>query len=490
MMKKPLLLISLALMINCCSTAPETTSKPRTTFKPRTTTAVSTIGPCCPSLQAELDNLTAEAAALQEEIIDFQNQVDAIEITVNHPDAKQSCDEFKKMDFSSGYYNIDPDGPDGEMSPFEVYCDMDSDPEWAVTMLGHDSESRTLVSGCQNPGCYSRDVTYRQSTYQIEAIISASQTCKQYLSYECYGSMLFEYSDYAWWVSRDGVNQYYWSGADEGSKMCACGKNGNCNGTSTTCNCDNNDFEWRQDDGYLTNKNNLPVTQINFGDVLGIEEKGYFTLGKLECKSDAKSISTCAGLKESGNPTGYYKITPSSTVESFLVYCDMDSYPGTGITEIDHDEQSGSLNYYSSNKNIQVNYNVSMDQIVALMSVSQQCEQYIEWRCSRTRMFYSDKNWWLSRDGDKMTHWGGASPGHDGYCGCGETGTCLPGTSYVHKCNCDYISSSDGTYRVDGGYLYDKSTLPVTGMAFALDYYYSSSTYSRGDYKLGKLRCY
>nr|XP_039261613.1 contactin-associated protein-like 2 [Styela clava] len=281
--------------------------------------------------------------------------------------------------------------------------------------------------------------------------------------------------------------------------MCACGKNGNCNGTSTTCNCDNNDFKWRQDDGYLTKKDTLPVTQLNFGDVLGIEERGYFTLGKLECKGKA-SISTCAGLKESGNPTGYYEITPSSTVEPFSVYCDMDSYPGTGITEIDHDSSSGYLEYYDSsyNKNIQVDYDVSMDQIIAVMNVSQYCEQYIEWRCSRTRMLYNGKNWWLSRDGDKMNYWGGAAPGHDGYCGCGETGSCLPGSSYYYKCNCDYISKSDSTYRVDGGYLYDKSTLPVTGMTFSLDYYtydydyYYGYTYyySKGYYKLGKLRCY
>lgn len=31
--------------------------------------------------------------------------------------------------------------------------------------------------------------------------------------------------------------------------MCACGANGNCEGNSTTCNCDNNDEVWRQDDG-------------------------------------------------------------------------------------------------------------------------------------------------------------------------------------------------------------------------------------------------
>ncbi|XP_077972789.1 contactin-associated protein-like 2 [Styela clava] len=392
------------------------------------------------------------------------------------------------MKLPSGYYDIDPDGSDGEMAPFEVYCDMDSDPDWATTMFAHDSEDRTLVTGCQNPGCYSRDVKYQQSWSQIEAVMSTSESCQQYLSYECLGSALFGFADFAWWVSRDGENQYYWTGADQGSKMCACGMNENCNGTSTTCNCDNNDFEWRQDDGYFKNKAKLPVMQVNFGDVLGVDERGYFTLGKLECKGKA-SITNCAGLKRSGYPSGYYNIEPNANVDPFNVYCDMDSYPGTGITEISHNKP-GSRLYYYSETSVDVSYNnATMDQIEALINSSENCEQYISWRCYRTGMFSNGHTWWLSRDGEKMTYWGGARPDHDGYCGCGETGTCLPGNSYSYKCNCDYYNY-DGATRVDAGYLYDKSTLPVTHMQFAMDSYYYYGYSSDGYYELGNLRCY
>ena len=52
-------------------------------------------------------------------------------------------------------------------------------------------------------------------------------------------------------------------------------------------------FTWREDSGLLTNKNDLPVTQLRFGDT-GVDdkdgvarddrdEKGYHTLGKFRC---------------------------------------------------------------------------------------------------------------------------------------------------------------------------------------------------------------
>ncbi|XP_077973162.1 contactin-associated protein 1-like [Styela clava] len=160
--------------------------------------------------------------------------------------------------------------------------------------------------------------------------------------------------------------------------MCECGKKGTCEGKSTTCNCDNNDLVWRQDDGYISSKDTLPVTQLFFGDVLGAEERGYFTLGKLECKGQV-STKDCAGLKKDGNPSGNYTIAPGAGVQPFEVYCDMDSYPGTGITVVHHDKESKSSQLtYNTDNDIKVNYNVTMEQISALINGSNYCEQYIE----------------------------------------------------------------------------------------------------------------
>ena len=55
-----------------------------------------------------------------------------------------------------------------------------------------------------------------------------------------------------------------------------------CADSSYACNCDQNDFVWREDSGLLTDKRKLPVKQLRFGDVTGREE-GCHTLGKLKC---------------------------------------------------------------------------------------------------------------------------------------------------------------------------------------------------------------
>ena len=59
-----------------------------------------------------------------------------------------------------------------------------------------------------------------------------------------------------------------------------------CADSSNKCNCDKNDAVWREDSGLLTDKTQLPVKQLRFGDTTTIgriNEKGYHTLGKLKC---------------------------------------------------------------------------------------------------------------------------------------------------------------------------------------------------------------
>ena len=78
----------------------------------------------------------------------------------------------------------------------------------------------------------------------------------------------------------------YWGGADSVPFKCACGLNNICANVNFGCNCDKNDWNWREDSGLITDKFKLPVTQLRFGDTGVIEsmnEKGYHTLGKLRC---------------------------------------------------------------------------------------------------------------------------------------------------------------------------------------------------------------
>ena len=204
-------------------------------------------------------------------------------VKINAP-IPASCSEVKKYISSvSGNYVIDPDG-EGGLAPFTVFCDMTDKSRVGVTVISHDSESRTHVSGCEKAGCYSRDIHYTgASLSQLARLTKVSSHCEQFVKYECYDSMFLTFG-YAWWVSRDSAKMTYWGGASPGSGKCACGMTNSCARSSDGCNCDKNDYVWREDSGLLTDKTKLPVKQLRFGDVdVDSGEEGYHTLGKLRC---------------------------------------------------------------------------------------------------------------------------------------------------------------------------------------------------------------
>ena len=199
-----------------------------------------------------------------------------------------SCSSIKSghSGSSSGNYIIDPDGKGG-VAPFSVYCDMSDKGGVGVTVISHDSESRTHVNSvnppCRSPGCYSKDVTYTGvSTAQLAALTRVSQNCEQFIKFECKGPVAFVPESVAWWVSRDGRKMNYWGGAGGSANTCACGVTNSClNGQK--CNCYNGGSGWREDSGLLTDKSALPVSQIRLADLDQSSEEGYDTLGKLKC---------------------------------------------------------------------------------------------------------------------------------------------------------------------------------------------------------------
>ena len=198
-----------------------------------------------------------------------------------------SCSSIKTSNSgsSSGNYVIDPDG-EGGVAPFRVYCDMRDKGGVGVTVISHDSESRTHVAyipGCGSAGCYSKDVRYTGvSTAQLAALTRVSQSCEQFIKFECHSDIAFILEGNAWWVSRDGNRMNYWGGATGYDKMCACGVTNSCS-NGEKCNCVNSSSGWRSDSGLLTDKSALPVTQIRLGDLDRWDEEGYHTLGKFKC---------------------------------------------------------------------------------------------------------------------------------------------------------------------------------------------------------------
>ena len=203
-----------------------------------------------------------------------------------------SCSSIKsgRSGSSSGNYIIDPDGKGG-VAPFSVYCDMSDKGGVGVTVISHNTESRTHVPnirGCGwTPGCYSKDVTYtKASTPQLAALTRVSQNCEQFIKFEC-KEVAFVPESLAWWVSRDGRKMNYWGGAGGAANTCACGVTNTClNGQK--CNCYNGGGSgWREDSGLLTDKSALPVSQIRLADFDDSAEEGYHTLGKLKCYGQA-----------------------------------------------------------------------------------------------------------------------------------------------------------------------------------------------------------
>ena len=53
------------------------------------------------------------------------------------------------------------------------------------------------------------------------------------------------------------------------------------------CNCDRNTAAETSDEGFLTDKNTLPVTELQFVDLGDSGEDGWFTLGPLICSGRA-----------------------------------------------------------------------------------------------------------------------------------------------------------------------------------------------------------
>ena len=210
------------------------------------------------------------------------------EVKINAPAAAPSCSMIKKyISSKNGNYVLDPDG-EGGLAAFTVFCDMTDKSGVGVTVISHDSESRTYVhhvNGGGGRGSYSRDIHYTgASLSQMASLTRVSLHCEQFIKYECHGSVLLYNNDpHGWWVSRDSQKMRYWGGASANDK-CACGMTNSCANPSYGCNCDKNDYVWREDSGLLTDKTKLPVKQLRFGDIGDRRsEFGYHTLGKFKC---------------------------------------------------------------------------------------------------------------------------------------------------------------------------------------------------------------
>ena len=202
-----------------------------------------------------------------------------------------------------------------------------------------------------------------------------------------------------------------------------------------------------------------------------------------------KYPETCSKLKANiSDVSGDYLIDPDGDLgeDPFPVYCNMTDKGGVGVTVVSHNSENRTQvkGYDGPGKySLDVHYrSANISQLKALTEASGNCQQFIKYECFHARLKKGGFSWWVSRDGQKMTYWGGANLSTGG-CACGLTGSCADKESL--KCNCD---KNDKKWREDSGFLTIRSHLPVKQLRFGDTGHKVID--EEGYHTLGKLECY
>jgi len=105
---------------------------------------------------------------------------------------------------TNGTYFIEPEGQASIGMTVECYFW----PESARTVVHHDSEAKLYVrSDIDGAATYWRTITYEYSLESIVALINSSETCRQYISWQCSGTG-FRFNStkpVSYWISRQGL---------------------------------------------------------------------------------------------------------------------------------------------------------------------------------------------------------------------------------------------------------------------------------------------
>lgn len=196
--------------------------------------------------------------------------------------------------------------------------------------------------------------------------------------------------------------------------------------------------------------------------------------------------ATCAELAQRGETvSGTYLIDPTRSGNAFYVECELPE----GVTSIGHSvvnqEVINDGNEDPGSFSLNPMYDVTIEQMKALTAASQNCSQFIKYRCKGAVLLAQDKKtgmrygYWVSVDGEQVASWGGA-PVNSEKCACAfSPGGCMEPSK---NCNCD---SNPRSFAVDKGLITDKPYLPVTNV-FLGD---TGNKKEQGFVTLGPLRC-
>ena len=171
-------------------------------------------------------------------------------------------------------------------SPVFVECEKKSDGTvWAY--FNHDSEFKKYISGYETCLSYEHALLYKLNKIaDIVGFVSASVYCRQFTRVDCRLSIFVNGvgTDCGRLLGRNGKALRYFGGGPHDGSGCACGITNSCLVSTKKCNCDANSATLTFDEGYVTFKDDLPITKIQWGDTGASSEYAFHTIGRLECQ--------------------------------------------------------------------------------------------------------------------------------------------------------------------------------------------------------------
>lgn len=262
---------------------------------------------------------------------------------------------------------------------------------------------------------------------------------------------------------------------------------------SLMCQASIGSVTWSKQDAAMPKAHKILHNGTLMINVTSFQDGGlYNCVAKSEVATiNASSMLTiharsCSELRLAGyNRSGVFDVKPVKDLPTFKVHCNMTDRGGVGVSVVSHNSEQRTVvkGYFapgSYTRNV-IYGGATLALITHLIQASLHCEQFLKYECHHSVLLWEGLRygWWVSRDGEKMTYWGGASPETD-MCACGMNDTCATGGA----CNCD---ANDMTWREDSGLLTDKSKLPVTQLRFGDT---GDPRVEIGFHTLGKLKCY
>ncbi|CAM9332329.1 unnamed protein product [Lampetra fluviatilis] len=196
--------------------------------------------------------------------------------------------------------------------------------------------------------------------------------------------------------------------------------------------------------------------------------------------------SSCEAYKHLGRTSGRYWVDPdgSGPLRAMHVYCNMTE--DKVWTTVVHNNTERTWVSGSSPERPFVAafaYSASAEQLTALISSAEHCQQEVAYYCKRSRLLNAPDGepytWWVGRTNEKQRYWGGSIPGVQ-KCACGITENC---SDPKFHCNCDTDMEH---WKEDSGLLGYKPHLPVMQLLIGD----TDRALSEAAYRVGPLSCH